>query len=658
MLRKFLSFLILLLFLFILSGFVAMVDSVKAWSCAGGAGLCGPPKAPAGWHYGTRYMNPGNRGTGYALFPNNERDRYGEGGGSYLPQIEIMYVLDSLYQGVKGKMDIPPDGWLTWDWSIPGLPGRFPRCHGAKSHDLYVYYSGSVDPFGAAKIYYPSKCTSGGWPVIRGGFFGDMDGNGHTYMGFTVPDDIYFYWFYYSPPSPSDGGAVCQPEFIEDHRAVFKCDGSVIEEVCPGGNCMAPHNIGFHLYVFVGTDPLKFSPECKIIEGLGGQKIMAGGEKQLNLKMTLNPWDQRPRYIEYVSGTPTAGAFEFSPTQTLLADMVYNESDVNNPYYSMSTTIRATGAPGTSSDLSIKGSFWDEDGGVWVDLDCEGSGTFKIATPTKWWQVGGGDVVANGNIESFIPGPVLPDPGTCIPPVCNPFLIKQNPGIAIFGGSLDLNDQDASEPDWQVNSSVSNYSSYSYESFKNKVDIENTFVSSQINCSILNSGSDTNGDGYIVYATNAGAGLTIDDLITVTSCNLTNKKVILFVDGVLTIKKPINLTKGQGFFMAIVSGNIQVDAAGVGGDLLPGIYDLEGIFFTEKQFLTGTTGLGNDTRLYVRGSIVGLGTGGTNDGVVQERVPADNTLKPSELFEFAPDLMFNFPSFLGDKSIVWQEVAP
>jgi hypothetical protein len=127
--------------------------------------------------------------------------------------------------------------------------------------------------------------------------------------------------------------------------------------------------------------------------------------------------------------------------------------------------------------------------------------------------------------------------------------------------------------------------------------------------------------------------------------NIGTRKVILLVDNAdVNITGNINLTDGQGFFMLIVKGNVNIDPAVGGG----GSANLEGLYFADG---TLTDGSGN-TQFHTRGSIV------ANGGISMQRDLVANNMSPAELFEFAPDQIMLFPKVLGTRKMSWKEVAP
>ncbi len=119
------------------------------------------------------------------------------------------------------------------------------------------------------------------------------------------------------------------------------------------------------------------------------------------------------------------------------------------------------------------------------------------------------------------------------------------------------------------------------------------------------------------------------------------------MNGNLTLNGKINIqTKGQGFFMAIVSGNINVAGTVTAGAGLPA---LEGIYESDGVFDTGVSA----SNLYVRGTVVGWG--GVN---LKRDLGAGNSANPAETFEFAPDITMLYPRDLVQDKLGWKEVAP
>ena len=81
--------------------------------------------------------------------------------------------------------------------------------------------------------------------------------------------------------------------------------------------------------------------------------------------------------------------------------------------------------------------------------------------------------------------------------------------------------------------------------------------------------------------------------------DLGDRKVILLVDGDLTINNTINLTRGLGFFLAIAAGDIIVSET-IGDPAYPPVVTphLEGMFLAFDDFVVESTN--NDDDLQIR----------------------------------------------------------
>ena len=120
-----------------------------------------------------------------------------------------------------------------------------------------------------------------------------------------------------------------------------------------------------------------------------------------------------------------------------------------------------------------------------------------------------------------------------------------------------------------------------------------------------------------------------------------------FGTGSQTAERKIQVQEGDGFFMTIVEGNINV---------LRDYYHsseiaLEGIYFTENSFVTEE---GGNEQLDLKGMLAAMG------GVNLQRdigLP-DNTTTPSEIFEYGPEYIFHFPSIFSNRRTIWREVSP
>ncbi len=270
------------------------------------------------------------------------------------------------------------------------------------------------------------------------------------------------------------------------------------------------------------------------------------------------------------------------------------------------------------------------------------SAGINVSNIPPWFQVKEGDIIALGSISS-------PVPVACTLPICDPSLITYDvgfgsPGVVAAGGSVTPANQ-ASQPEppfnWAIASEPYEGTILNYLTFENKsAEVPfNTIANPTITAANQLTGLPSF-QGY-KWAMRMG-----DLTITTNDIDIGNNKVVLFVNGNLTIEREI--TVGQGFFMAVVSGNIRVNPS-VGGTA-DGVPEMEGIYFTGGQFISGHEPLG-DLQLHVRGVVV---AGSFSLG----RNLPDNSQTPAELFEFGPDQMLQLPVTLSKKEVIWREVAP
>lgn len=290
----------------------------------------------------------------------------------------------------------------------------------------------------------------------------------------------------------------------------------------------------------------------------------------------------------------------------------------------------ATCGPGTQT--------WINGCGATQDLSCN----TQPCGASPWWQVKDSDISNNSGLITNVP-------------IGKYFDLDGDggfPGIPAVGVYRDLDGTDVSSTGWLVDSLQTNPKVYDHAYFNNQIPKDTVITvvpSNTIDGSILESGG-TLSYGYYWYRYDGSSGL---DLTITAPIDLGSRKVILLVDSAsLYINGSINLTDGEGFFMASVGktvgltkGNIYIDPS-VGS----GMPDLEGIYRADGIFNTGASVV----PLTIRGSVVGY------DGVAMARDlgGALNVTTPSELFEYAPDQIMLYPSRLGSRKINWKEVAP
>lgn len=250
-------------------------------------------------------------------------------------------------------------------------------------------------------------------------------------------------------------------------------------------------------------------------------------------------------------------------------------------------------------------------------------------TPNAWYQGVGGNLITNNSIFA-----TLPAGATIMSNGAGGF-----PGNGIYGQSTNLTNANFSSKGWNTKTAPAG-KSYDYSYFVSQIPSNATINALGSTAGQSNfGGGNVSSDGY--YWFKANGDLTITNDITIAG----SRKIILFVAGNLTINGRINVaTKGQGFFMAIVNGGINV-AGTVTNGVNPA---LEGIFVS-SGFNSGNSA----NRLYIRGTVVNYGT-----LTLARDLGASNSTNPAETFEFAPDLVLLFPQDLTPVRATWKEVIP
>ncbi len=279
-------------------------------------------------------------------------------------------------------------------------------------------------------------------------------------------------------------------------------------------------------------------------------------------------------------------------------------------------------------------------------LKCNpGFGMVTVAWLDPWWQVKDADVSTNGDLNSPIADtadyPYFDDKGP-----------GNFPGVPAYGGLTDTLDGDnASELGWLANSSYNAATRYDFNYFYNAIPsgLTPTIIDeTTIGQAYFNNHTgtyDSQNNEWFEFDASIVPDLTFQGAIDIGS-----RKIIIFVkDGNAKLDGTINLLDGSGLFLLITEGNTIVNP-GVGGGVNP---NLEGIFISDGNFQTGTTGSESDNQLRVRGSIAAYG-----DIDLERHLGAGNSTIPAELFELAPDLALHFPNALGARNISWHEVAP
>lgn len=326
-------------------------------------------------------------------------------------------------------------------------------------------------------------------------------------------------------------------------------------------------------------------------------------------------------------------------------------SDSTATYQTTITGITRTGTP-SSVYLNANGYINNR-------LRCTASPATNIIVDavSPWWQVSDNDLYANGNLTSNIPT-------SCTGSCSNKFDMETTaisgittggyPGIPNYNSGTAPNftpNGVISSTLWIANSSYTGRT-YDYSWFLNQTGIPADQIISDTSAARLPSGTADN-------STNANTGLNTGlsfggalyryspgNLIITQDINVGTNKVVLFVNGDVTINGKINLTRGQGFFAIISNGNINVAGSVTNGANAA----LEGFYLAQNSFNTGTS----NNRLVVRGSVATI-----NGGVQLRRdLLTTNTTTPAEVFQYAPDLVGTMPYQLMRQGITWQEINP
>lgn len=290
---------------------------------------------------------------------------------------------------------------------------------------------------------------------------------------------------------------------------------------------------------------------------------------------------------------------------------------------------------------------------------CSSNLSVGTVNPSGWWQNKEGDLVTNGDITSIIPG------GCVVDASCDESLITFDtgdfPGLPQAGGRINVgpNGGFVSQGfDWNAEGVAYGGPTLSYNYFRNKLPasvVPATVPNNPVTQADLTSGGTEypTGSGNFFYqytgALTIGNGGTIDFGV---------RRVVVFVQGSVTINSKILTQNGTGVFVLISSGNISVNPSVGGPQEFPTCKnsvctpDLEGVYFTQGQFSTGNAGVGADNQLHVRGSVAAW------NSIVLERDLPNNTLTPAELFEYGIDQVMAMPSALKERNVLWKEIAP
>lgn len=368
-----------------------------------------------------------------------------------------------------------------------------------------------------------------------------------------------------------------------------------------------------------------FLSACSLVSS-AGNTLSIGGTTTLSTAVFSNA---AITSVGYTLSASANGVFTVNPA-----------TDTTYPYSTLGTAIGTGGVTVTNTVYSGATNL------------CSSSLPIQILAKEAWWQIKDADVQTNGDLVS--------------PVVFGNFFGLAGPGgysgVPTYGGSLggiDSTNVSETSQKWIANATAASPKTFDYQFFANQipsnVTINTINIGDDISAKLTDPAATADSEGYYWYKYNGG---DTNVPATISATDLTNRKVILFVqNGDANITGNINLTDGQGFFILITDGNVNVDPS-VGGGATP---NLKGFYVMDGNFVDGTLNPGDvdpatspDTELWVRGSVI------VNGSATLERDlgPTGNTSSPGELFNYAPEQLMLFPKALSVHPIDWKEIAP
>jgi len=303
----------------------------------------------------------------------------------------------------------------------------------------------------------------------------------------------------------------------------------------------------------------------------------------------------------------------------------------------------------------------------------EAFGSFRIASPSAWWQTKTGDVYGRAGITSPI-WRTVPD--------AQRYLSLENPPLGPNSGlvaSLNTNSNDFSsdggitgkgeDQATQTDFPTSRHQAlaadltpllddYSYAQLSHLVDLaikkdnkqesynpEVRVITGAINGSSIEKEELTANPSslslYYYPPLDAGA-VSLDDGFSVGA----NEKFIVFVEDDLHINADISVNTANGGFLAfVVSGDIEIAAS---------VTQVQGVYFANGSLTVESKGDTSEQQFNGQGIFV------AKQGVELKRSFRDtrNASQPTEVFTFDPAYLFTVPRVFREKPYLWQEVVP
>jgi hypothetical protein len=282
---------------------------------------------------------------------------------------------------------------------------------------------------------------------------------------------------------------------------------------------------------------------------------------------------------------------------------------------------------------------------------------FGLSSSNAWFQVSGSDLRNDRGITNMISAPASS--------ICGNVTIRDGingiPGIIFTGsGTTDFGEGKASSKNWIVSGANTSYAGTRLLTAHDAVleTLERNAVTptslstycSPANCTLTD-------------AIPSGAYRVQNADLTLAASTLTTKRVVIIVDGDLTLNGTIQVAPGA-YLMFVVKGDITI-APSVGTATYTcagsGTTQLQGVFSTDGNFMLqgGSTCPTPDQQLNLAGTIITNAARQTSGTLVNNRtLCSTNNQFPS--FTISPrfDFSLNIPNYLRRPSLTWQEVAP
>lgn len=270
--------------------------------------------------------------------------------------------------------------------------------------------------------------------------------------------------------------------------------------------------------------------------------------------------------------------------------------------------------------------------GCWMGYYSAGGSVLGSVSVTNqpWWQVSnGGDVYGKSGVSSRVPSSNYLMTGI-------PGVVRSDVSINTYNGNI---------------CAVGNYSMinsmtvpWEFTYFTNK-------LKSKYEQPISTDTTTRNWDGRINPTTGApgpmsGGNKVVyipGDLILGATSAITyygNYTGIVVVERDLEIKKNVTIG-GPSALMFVVKGDIKID---------PSVSTIDGLYFTEGEFDTGTRFPTTDT------SLTGNGAWYVSEDASNINLRRKNASGPAEIVNFEPKYLLKLMDYLGENNYVWQEV--